>query len=78
MGISGGLNLDRFKFRPEKKGARLSPKLTWDHWETMKFESCWAPPHDSNFMVSEGSRESLGGPERWLGPLCVQLDWVGA
>ena len=30
-----------------------------------------APPHDSNFTVSQGSRASLGGPERWPGPLCV-------
>ena len=40
---------------------RLSSKLT---------------SHNSNFTISQGSRTSLGGPERWPGPLCVSCKVV--
>ena len=42
----------------------LSPKLR-------------APPHDSSFMVSQGSPRELGRAWTWLGPLCVYCKLVG-
>ena len=67
---------------PGNRRSGSLPSLALGPWETVTFESCGgakrrAPPHDSNVTVSQGSRASLGGPERWPGPLCVYCKIVG-
>ena len=61
--------------REGRANVQALPSSRGDPWETVKFESCggarlFAPPHDSNFTVSQGSPRELGRePERlYLGP----------